>query len=106
LSLATPEPFDDPARNDEGGIANMAYSDWTFEARETPPAWAALRRLAAWPFRVAAARAAMHQLGAMNDRELADIGLTRQDLRDATALPAGDDPTRIFAMRVDERKSR
>lgn len=84
----------------------MTDSDWTFDRGETPSAWAALRRLAAWPFRVAAARAAIHQLGGMNDRELADIGLTRQDLRDATALPVGDDPTRIFAMRIDERRYR
>jgi uncharacterized protein YjiS (DUF1127 family) len=63
----------------------------------------ALRRLAGWPFRVAAARAAMRQLAGMSDHELADIRLTRQDLRDATALALGDDPTRVLAMRVRER---
>jgi Domain of unknown function (DUF1127) len=45
----------------------------------------------------------MRQLASMSDHELADIRLTRQDLRDASALPLGDDPTRVFAMRVRER---
>jgi uncharacterized protein YjiS (DUF1127 family) len=66
----------------------------------------AVRRLASWPFRVAAARAAMRQLAGMSDHELADINLTRQDLRDASALPLSDDPTRIFAMRARERACR
>jgi hypothetical protein len=64
------------------------------------------RRLASWPFRVAAARAAMRQLAGMNDRELADIRLTRQDLRDASALALDEDPTRILAMRSKERAVR
>ena len=78
----------------------------------TPPApartllWAPLRRLASWPFRVAAARASMRHLAGMSDRELADIRLTRQDLRDASALPLSDDPSRIFAMRARERACR
>jgi uncharacterized protein YjiS (DUF1127 family) len=65
-----------------------------------------LRRLAGWPFRVAAARRTMRQLAGMSARELADIRLTRQDLRDASAAPLGDDPTRILAMRVAERARR
>ena len=79
---------------------------------ETTPAparttlWAPLQRLASWPFRVAAARASMRQLAGMSDRELADIRLTRQDLRDASALSLSDDPTRIFAIRARERACR
>lgn len=65
-----------------------------------------LRRLAGWPFRVAAARCAMRDLAGMSARELADIGLTRQDLRDASALALDDDPTRILVMRVAERARR
>jgi uncharacterized protein YjiS (DUF1127 family) len=70
---------------------------------QPPSAWAPLRRFVSWPFRVAAARAAMRELAAMSDRELADIRLTRQDLRDASALSLDDDPTRIFEMRARER---
>ncbi|WP_158817147.1 DUF1127 domain-containing protein [Methylocapsa sp. S129] len=84
----------------------MFHSRQVFQTTPTPPAWAALQRVASWPFRVAAARAAMGQLAGMSDRELADIRLTRQDLRDASALPLGDDPTRVFAMRVRERDGR
>jgi uncharacterized protein YjiS (DUF1127 family) len=65
--------------------------------------WAALRRLASWPMRVAAARAAMRQLASMSEHELADIRLTRQDLRDASALRLDEDPSRVFEMRANER---
>jgi uncharacterized protein YjiS (DUF1127 family) len=61
-------------------------------------------RFAAWPLRVLAARQALTQLATMDDRELADIGLHRQDLRDATALGLGDDPTELFAKRAGERR--
>jgi uncharacterized protein YjiS (DUF1127 family) len=60
-------------------------------------------RLALWPLRVLAERRALAQLGAMDDRELADIGLRRQDLRDATAIGLGDDPTKMLAARAAER---
>jgi uncharacterized protein YjiS (DUF1127 family) len=90
----------------------MFHSREIFPETTPPPApartplWAHLRRLAARPFRVAAARASMRQLAGMTDRELADIRLTRQDLRDASALSLSDDPTKIFAMRVKERACR
>jgi uncharacterized protein YjiS (DUF1127 family) len=66
--------------------------------------WSRLRRLAGWPARLLAARQTMRQLGGMSDHELADIGLRRQDLRDASALPLGDDPTEVLAMRAGERR--
>ena len=68
------------------------------------PKRASLLRLAAWPLRVLAARRAMAQLGEMNDRELADVGLYRQDLRDAMALPFAEDPTEMFAARAKARR--
>ena len=46
----------------------------------------------------------MRQLAGMSDRELADIRLCRQDLRDATALALGADPSRMFSVRAEERK--
>jgi hypothetical protein len=59
--------------------------------------------LAAWPFRVADHRRALAALAGLDDRELADIGLMRQDLRDVTALPLGADPTLPLAERAKER---
>ena len=46
------------------------------------------RRAAAWPFRVAAARATLRTLANMDRRELADIGLNPSDVRDASATAA------------------
>jgi uncharacterized protein YjiS (DUF1127 family) len=62
------------------------------------------RRAAAWPFRVAAARATLRTLANMDRRELADIGLNPSDVRDATALPLDRDPTELLARRVGERR--
>ncbi len=63
-----------------------------------------VRRAAAWPFRVAAARAALNALAGMDGRELADIGLTRSDLRDVSALALDHDPTVLLARRARERR--
>jgi hypothetical protein len=40
----------------------------------------------------------------MDARELADIGLVPQDIRDATALPLGGDPTALLAARAREAR--
>jgi uncharacterized protein YjiS (DUF1127 family) len=65
---------------------------------------AAVRRAAAWPFRVAAARAALRALANMDRRELADIGLNPCDLRDVSALPLDRDPTDFLTERARERR--
>ncbi len=57
-----------------------------------------------WPVRVAAARRLMSQMTSMNDHELADIGLHRQDLRDIAALGLTQDPTEVLAPRAAERR--
>jgi len=44
-------------------------------------------------------------LASFNDRMLADIGLTRSDLRDAFAEPPWRDPTAVLANRAQERRS-
>jgi uncharacterized protein YjiS (DUF1127 family) len=62
------------------------------------------RRLAAWPFQVAAARATLRTLANMDRRELADIGLNPSDVRDASALPLDRDPTELLARRARERR--
>lgn len=43
-------------------------------------------------------------LAGMDDRMLADIGLTRSDLRDAYAEPLWRDPTDILAGRVRDKR--
>jgi len=63
-------------------------------------------RAALWPARAATARAGFRQLAAMDARELADIGLAAQDLRDATALALDEDPTRALAARAAEVRIR
>ena len=60
-------------------------------------------RLLSWPARVAAARRDFALLAAMGEHELRDIGLTRQDLRDATALPLSENATGALARRAQER---
>jgi len=62
------------------------------------------RRATAWPFRVAAARAALRALANMDRRELADIGLNLSDVRDASALPLDRDPTEFLTRRARERR--
>lgn len=64
----------------------------------------ALVHLLAWPFRVARARGELAKLARLDDRELRDIGLTRHDIRGATALPLDQDPTRFLAALVGRRR--
>ena len=56
-------------------------------------------RTLTWPARVSAARRTMSELTRMSEYELRDIGLTRSDLNDATALPLGDDPSSLLVRR-------
>ena len=72
--------------------------------RPLPRLTAALVSLALWPFRVAAARATLQRLAALDARSLADIGLRPADLNDATALPLAADPGFFLAARVDGRR--
>ncbi len=59
----------------------------------------ALLRALEWPARVGAARRTMNQLARMSDYELRDIGLTRQDVSDANALPLDADPSTLLVRR-------
>jgi uncharacterized protein YjiS (DUF1127 family) len=58
---------------------------------------AAVRRALGWPAHVLEARRTLAQLARMSERELIDIGLTRQDLCDCTALSLDDDPSEKLA---------
>jgi uncharacterized protein YjiS (DUF1127 family) len=44
-------------------------------------------------------------LAGLDDRMLADIGLTRGDVRDAFSEPVWSDPTTILVSRVNERRT-
>ncbi len=59
----------------------------------------ALWRILTWPARVSAARRTMSQLARMSECELRDIGLTRSDINDATALPLDADPSGLLVNR-------
>lgn len=60
---------------------------------------------ALWPVRVARARREFARLSALTEHELRDIGLTRGDLADVTALPLDEDPTLVLARKVEERRT-
>ena len=59
----------------------------------------ALWRIVAWPARVSAARRTMSELARMSEYELRDIGLTRSDINDASALPLDADPSGLLVRR-------
>ena len=40
----------------------------------------------------------------MDERTLSDLGLTRSDLRDATAVSTGRDPVTLLSLRRNERR--
>ncbi|HTR15088.1 MAG TPA: DUF1127 domain-containing protein [Roseiarcus sp.] len=68
-------------------------------SRQASRGTAVLRRVLTWPARVSAARRTMRQLAAMSDLHLRDIGLTRQDLSDVSALPLDADPSPLLERR-------
>ena len=62
-----------------------------------------LKTMLAWPLRVIAAQRELEALAGMSEHELKDIGLTRSDLGDATALPVDASPAGFLASRIEER---
>ena len=66
--------------------------------------WSRLGLWLTWPARVLTARRTLLQLGILNDHELKDIGLMRQDLSDASALTLDQDPSLLLARRAGERR--
>lgn len=67
--------------------------------------WRIVSWLVSWPLRVAEARREFALLAGLDDRGLADIGLTRQDLRDATAFPLSERPSSCLTERAREREA-
>lgn len=45
------------------------------------------------------------ELATFDDRMLRDIGITRSDLRDASAVRIPQDPTRMLVLRATERRA-
>lgn len=66
---------------------SYAERAWSGASRAARLALVAADAVTLWPFRVGEKRRLLGTLAALSDRELRDIGLTRGDLRDATALP-------------------
>jgi len=66
----------------------------------TAAVWRGLSNAVAFAVTVIRNRAAVRSLGDLDDYLLADIGLTRADLREAIAVPLTDDPSRLLAARV------
>ena len=73
-------------------------------ARVANVAGRVLKRLLLWPAHVARARREFAQLAAMNDHELRDIGLARQDIANVTALAGDEDPTLMLSQAVNQRR--
>ena len=65
-----------------------------------------VKRIVLWPARVMAARRSFAQFAQMRDFDLRDVGLTRQDVWNAAALPLDEDPTRLLAKAVQSRRVR
>ena len=59
----------------------------------------ALWRVLTWPARVSAARRTIAELAQMSDYQLRDIGLTRSDVNDTTALALDEDPSGLLERR-------
>lgn len=49
-------------------------------------------------------RRVIAELATFDDRMLQDIGITRSDLRDASAVSLPQDPTRMLVLRATERR--
>ena len=58
----------------------------------------------ALPRRMMAIRRDMALLGSMSARDLADIGLSHQDVQDAASLPIGTAPWSLLTRRAAERR--
>jgi uncharacterized protein YjiS (DUF1127 family) len=63
-----------------------------------------LLRLVLAPVRFYRARARFAELAALTDLQLRDIGLMRQDIANASALPRDVDPTPELAKLVESRR--
>ena len=82
-----------------------------YEAHHGSSGYGFLQALAAatvWiarkPIHFYQSRSVLNQLSAMSDHELSDIGLTRNDVASAAAVPTDTDPTAVLAGLAQERR--
>jgi uncharacterized protein YjiS (DUF1127 family) len=61
-------------------------------------------RILLWPVRFYRARQEFAVLAGLSDHDLKDIGLSRSDLANVTALPRDVDPTIVLARTVEDRR--
>ena len=85
-------------RAERGIVSSNWRRTWLISHMSSGPA-KALWRVLTWPARVGAARRTMSELARMSEYELRDIGLTRSDVNDATALPLDADPSGLLVRR-------
>jgi uncharacterized protein YjiS (DUF1127 family) len=76
---------------------------WTFLSHLTTSVLTVADEVVMWPFRRLENRRILDSLAAMSDHDLQDIGVTRSDLRDSLAQPAGSD---VGAFLADRRAVR
>ena len=90
-------------------ISNMSAFNGATPAsapRQATPAPSLFWRVVNWPGKVMEARSTMRQLASMSEHELRDIGLSPQDVNDASGLPLDGDPSRFLAERAGMRRGR
>ncbi len=85
-------------------VVSVALLSGRSAARAAAAFAAAAGRRLAHGARVLRNRHASAMLARLDDRMLADIGITRSDLRDAYAEPLWHDPTDVLARRARERR--
>ncbi len=64
------------------------------------------RAVLLWPLRVHANRQLLDRMSGMSEHELSDIGLTRSDLTDSSALRLDTEVGSFLAKRANERRRR
>jgi uncharacterized protein YjiS (DUF1127 family) len=85
-------------------IHRGAYDITEPAARTVPSGESLIARLVKWPVRYYRGRRELAELAGMTDGELRDIGLTRGDLANVSALPRDADPTVALVAVVHERR--
>ena len=86
-------------------IMSFSYAGAAYAARRLAAASVSSARQLVRLARALKNRRAATALAGLDDRMLADIGLTRSDLRDAYAEPLWHDPTNVLVGRAAERRT-
>jgi uncharacterized protein YjiS (DUF1127 family) len=87
-------------------IFSFSWSGMAYAGSRLAAAVGSVARRAAQVGRAIKNRRAATALAGLDDHMLADIGITRSDLRDAYSEPLWHDPTDVLVGRVAERRTR